>query len=1004
MGGISMAITTSAQLVTSSSSGVPGNGMSFAFFLHGTNKILIQSYSTNLVDGDTNGYSDLFIKDLSTGAITRVSTTSAGAQAIGGDAAFINITTDYGKLMFSSAATNLASGAVTGHSGIYAKNLTTGTVVEIDATAAGVQSNGTDDWGYFLNDTTKALLITNGSNLASGDSNGGDDIFIKNISTGALTAISSSSAGVIGNQSSDFLINTTDETKFFFSSTASNLVAGDSNSVSDIFMKNVSTGVTTVVSSSSAGVVSSGPSAFFALSQDEGKVWFQSLGSNLVSGDTNSGVDVFIKNLSTGALTLVSSTSGGAFGNGGSNLVQISGDETKALLSTTSSNFSGADTNTTNDLYIKNISTGALTLVSATQAGVVGNAASSINYTYIYTTANADLSKVIFYSAATNFAASDTNSMDDLFLKNVTSGALTLISGTAAGVVGNAFSELNEVSADFNKVVFTSAASNLASGDTNGAKDVFLKDVTTGALTLVSSSSAGAAGNGVSEFLAWSVDGSKVLFTSTSSNLVSGDTNGAIDLFVKNLSTGVTTRISNTPNFVTGDTGYYDGSLFVDNDTKVIIQYAGANSGGNSVLGVSQIGIANLTTGVTNMVASGTSGVNGSNSYTQNYGVTDISDDGSKFMLFVLDQANTFTGGNFTTTTNDGNSYIIPLTAVALPVALNGDGGDNVLTGTSGADIISGLGGNDTLYGQDGNDILNGNGGNDTVVGGFGDDTLYGEDGNDTLFGEYGNDTLIGGFGDDVLYGQDDNDTLFGEGGNDRLIAGFGDDVVYGQDGNDTLYGEGGHDRLIAGFGDDQLFGQDGNDTLFGEGGNDLIQGGIGNDTLYGQDGLDVLFGEAGDDLLFGGIGDDRLYGQDGNDTLQGEAGDDILDGGAGFDFLVGGAGVDQLTGGAGGDNFFFSSKLEPADFVYDFNRGEGDKLVFQASGFNVPAGFGLTQGLGFQQGAGVTPTAATASFYFDTNSKALWFDADGTGPEGAHVIAFLLNTPTLAASDFVFV
>jgi Ca2+-binding RTX toxin-like protein len=367
--------------------------------------------------------------------------------------------------------------------------------------------------------------------------------------------------------------------------------------------------------------------------------------------------------------------------------------------------------------------------------------------------------------------------------------------------------------------------------------------------------------------------------------------------------------------------------------------------------------------------------------------------------------------------------------------ALAGTTGPDSLIGTIGDDYITGLAGNDIIQGNDGKDHLYGDTGNDQLIGGSADDYLFGQDGDDVLWGETGNDNLIGDSGNDILFGQDGNDTLwsgagndqlyggngddtlFAQGGNGQLYGGAGDDVIYGLSTQNTFYGEAGNDIidntrgflsvLMGGDGNDTLYAGAFGDVLFGEAGDDIL---IGNnstsatDQLYGQDGNDVLFGQNGNDLLKGGAGDDRLYGQGQDDTLEGEAGTDWLDGGSGNDTLSGGDGADYLMGGLGRDNFYYNDKSGLADYILDFSHTEGDRFVLKASAFNVPAGFGLTDNVGLLQGAGVVPTAATATFYFDTNTKALWFDADGTGPEGAHVLAFLLNTPTLAASDFIFV
>ncbi len=260
------------------------------------------------------------------------------------------------------------------------------------------------------------------------------------------------------------------------------------------------------------------------------------------------------------------------------------------------------------------------------------------------------------------------------------------------------------------------------------------------------------------------------------------------------------------------------------------------------------------------------------------------------------------------------------------------------------------------------------------IIGGAGNDTLYGHQVfENELKGLAGLDVLHGGAAADQLFGNDADDTLYGADGNDFLVGGRGNDLVVGGNGNDTAYAE------------------DSFDTLFGEAGDDFLAGGWGNDSLYGQAGNDALFGEGDWDRIEGGSGADTLYGQDNNDTLFGEADND---------FLSGGAGEDQLAGGAGADSFFFNTQSEGTDLIFDFNRDEGDRIIFVSGGFAAPAGFSFTPGVGFHYGAGVVPTHATATVYYDTNSKALWYDQDGTGPSGPNVIAFLPNTPVIQASD----
>ena len=330
---------------------------------------------------------------------------------------------------------------------------------------------------------------------------------------------------------------------------------------------------------------------------------------------------------------------------------------------------------------------------------------------------------------------------------------------------------------------------------------------------------------------------------------------------------------------------------------------------------------------------------------------------------------------------------------VAIESAIGGGGAD-LLTGNNLDNRLIGGAGDDVLYGENGADVLFGEAGADRLVGGFGDDSLLGQAGADVLFGEAGADILAGGVGADSLYGQAGDDTLFGEADNDYLAGGDDADALYGQDGVDTLAGEAGQDLLIGGTGDDLLLGQSGADVLFGEAGVDTLQGGDDDDRLYGQ---------AGDDVLIGGLGGDIVDGGADADTLFGESGDDVLTGGAGADFLAGQDGYDQLIGDLGADLYYFGNPVEGTDFLFGFSESEGDRIILRSANFAAPVGFQLTDGVGFLYGAGVRPVAATASVYYDTTSKALWFDPDGTGPSDAHVVAFMTDTPVLHAIDVVF-
>lgn len=179
--------------------------------------------------------------------------------------------------------------------------------------------------------------------------------------------------------------------------------------------------------------------------------------------------------------------------------------------------------------------------------------------------------------------------------------------------------------------------------------------------------------------------------------------------------------------------------------------------------------------------------------------------------------------------------------------------------------------------------------GSGIIEGDEGNDTLTGDDTDDQIGGYEGNDVLSGGNGHDLLFGHDDADTLGGGDGDDRLYGGDDGDVMLGEGGDDTLFGQNGDDALAGGSGDDSLVGGDGDDALSGDDGNDSLEGGLGDDTLVGGQGLDVLNGGAGNDLVDGhdDSGDsDYLNGGQGDDTLI-TGGLDIVSTGAVYDTVM---------------------------------------------------------------------------------------------------------------------
>ena len=197
--------------------------------------------------------------------------------------------------------------------------------------------------------------------------------------------------------------------------------------------------------------------------------------------------------------------------------------------------------NDQSDVFVRDLATGAVTLVSTGASGQ-GNDVSDTP------SLSADGTRVAFTSFASNLVAGDTNKRGDVFVRNLATGAVTLVSTGASGQ-GNDTSDTPSISADGTRIAFSSFASNLVTGDTNGGEDAFLKDLATGTIVLVSAGANGQQSEGSFPDPSLSAGGTRVAFSSPASNLVTGDTNGTDDVFVKALPAvaGTTTAIGTGP-------------------------------------------------------------------------------------------------------------------------------------------------------------------------------------------------------------------------------------------------------------------------------------------------------------------------------------------------------------------------------------------------------------------------------------------------------------------------
>jgi Tol biopolymer transport system component len=320
-----------------------------------------------------------------------------------------------------------------------------------------------------------------------------------------------------------------------FWSLTRNLVSGDTNGVEDVFVRDRWNGTTQRVSVDSAGIEGNSPSFTGSISADGRCVAFWSFATNLVPGDTNNWSDVFVRDLSNGTTERVSIATNGAQGNDPSGFPSISADGRYVVFSSTASNLVPGDTNVGHDVFIRDRASGTTERISVSSAGIEGNSDSDCGN---LTTVSSDGRYVVFESSATNLVSGDTNNAWDVFVRDRQSGTTERVSVSSNGTEADSYSAWATLSADGRCVAFESQASNLVPGDTNGAVDVFVRDLSNGTTERVSVDPNGAQANGTSVYPSISADGRYVAFTTSADNLLGGGVSSAGHVIVHDRLTG----------------------------------------------------------------------------------------------------------------------------------------------------------------------------------------------------------------------------------------------------------------------------------------------------------------------------------------------------------------------------------------------------------------------------------------------------------------------------------
>jgi hypothetical protein len=417
--------------------------------------------------------------------VSRASVDSNGAEAKAGGSHWAVISKDGRFVAFQSGAKNLVPADTNASFDVFVRDLQTGATSRVSVDSNGVEG---DDHSYMpaiSADGRHVAFYSRATNFWAIDTNFASDVFVHDRVTGQTEMISQDVFAAPSNGPSYNVAVSDDGNLVAFLSYASDLVAVDANGgTGDIFVRDRQAGLTTLVSVRSNGKAANGPSDAPAISGDGRFVGFHSEASNLVAGDTNGsncpqicGLDVFVHELSTGKTERVSVSASGAQGNFASRFPSLSTDGRFVAFQSHASNLVPVDANgTVPDILVRDRASGAVQLATVSSSGAQANQLSGGGpIGWLGPRLAPDGSAVTFHSKATNLASGGKKGTWDVFLRDLGTGVTTLVNPAVAGSA-NGDSSNPAISGDGRLVVYESKATNLIAQDTNNTSDVFVYD------------------------------------------------------------------------------------------------------------------------------------------------------------------------------------------------------------------------------------------------------------------------------------------------------------------------------------------------------------------------------------------------------------------------------------------------------------------------------------------------------------------------------------------------
>ena len=409
--------------------------------------------------------------------------------------------------------------------------------------AATANPDGTSSQPSLSADARRVAFASRATNLVAADANGAvSDVFVYDQGTSDVSLVSAGPHGEAADGRSEQPVLSGDGTHVAFTSHAENLVPDDRNDASDVFVLVPGTGLVRV-SVSSEGDEADGASYEPDISADGRYVTFTSNAGNLVEGDANGQADVFVRDLLTGVTSLVS-VSHRARGtdrspDGESSAPAISSDGGHVSFSSDAPDVVAGDGNHRQDVFLRDLAAARTQMISLGRGGRTGQNKAMARGFAAVSDVSRDGKLVAFESDATNLAGRDRNRRTDVFVRDTARQSTRRVSVSTTNEEGSGASVLPTITPDGRYVAFSSRADDLVAKNARGL-DVFVRDLTGGGTVLVDVDSRG---RPRSRELApieparpsLSDDAATAAFTSSASNLAGGDTNRLADVFLRRL-------------------------------------------------------------------------------------------------------------------------------------------------------------------------------------------------------------------------------------------------------------------------------------------------------------------------------------------------------------------------------------------------------------------------------------------------------------------------------------